>query len=138
MTNLLRRNETSFIKLTFLQTLGEKQMYRLNVRLLYFTQVYDRISSVNIFLIIIMKQSFMNINVIYFLAKTLFNWECDLFNVLVSEFGTFLFPCIDRSGAYCFTGVCLLADNLTCELNIFLQLQYYSSYNAHIWYEGSF
>ena len=31
--------------------------------------------------------------------------------------------------------VCLsAAENLTCELNIFLQLPYYSSYNAHIRY----
>ena len=40
--------------------------------------------------------------------------------------------------AYCLTGVCLSfclsAGNLTCELNIFLKLPYYSSYNTHIWY----
>ena len=55
-------------------------------------------------------------------------------------------PRIDRLVAYCFTGVCLSvclsiclsAENLTCELNIFLLLPYYSSYNAHIWYAGSF
>ena len=50
--------------------------------------------------------------------------------------------CINRSGAYCFTGVCLSlclsAEHLTCELNIFLLLPYYLSYNAHIQYAGSF
>ena len=34
--------------------------------------------------------------------------------------------------------VCLFAENLTFELNIFLELPYYSSYNAHIGYAGSF
>ena len=34
--------------------------------------------------------------------------------------------------------VCLSAENLTCELNIFLELPYYSSYNAHILYADSF
>ena len=34
--------------------------------------------------------------------------------------------------------VCLLKTNLTSELNIFLYLPYYSSYNAHIRYAGSF
>ena len=34
--------------------------------------------------------------------------------------------------------ICLSAENLTCELNIFLQFPYYSSYKAHIWYAGSF
>ena len=33
--------------------------------------------------------------------------------------------------------VCLSAENLTCELSIFLLLPYNSSYNAHIWYEGT-
>ena len=32
--------------------------------------------------------------------------------------------------------VCLSAENLTCELNIFLP--YYSSYDAHTQYAGSF
>ena len=32
----------------------------------------------------------------------------------------------------------LSAENLTCELHIFLYLQYYSSYKAHIQYAGTF
>ena len=34
--------------------------------------------------------------------------------------------------------VCLSAENLTCELNIFLLLPYYSSCYAHVLYAGSF
>ena len=48
---------------------------------------------------------------------------------------------IDRSGGILFNQcpfVCLSAENLTCQLNIFLSLPDYSSYNAHIRYAGSF
>ena len=54
-------------------------------------------------------------------------------------------PRIDRLGhIVLLVSVCLSvrlsvpSENLTCELNIFLKLPYYSSYNAHIPYAGSF
>ena len=45
---------------------------------------------------------------------------------------------IDRGHIVLLLSVCLSAENLTCELNIFLLLQYCSSYNAQIQYAGSF